>query len=274
MNNIFKSLLFLVLAASLFSCKKDENRVVYDGGTNPLLTASSTTIPLSFINKDLPAITLNWTNPNYKFNTGLSSQDVTYTIEIDTTGSNFTSPLRQTLTVAKDLSKTFTQGELNGYLLNQLVLVPDVNHQLEFRVTASLAFNNVPLVSNVLKFTVKPFSIPPVVAPPSTGKLFMVGSATPGGWNNPVPIPSQEFTKVSNTLYELTVNITSAGSYLFLPVNGSWDAKYGGFGGNNSNNVNGGDFRDGGSDLLAPTASGAHKIVVDFQRGKFTVTKL
>jgi starch-binding outer membrane protein SusE/F len=274
MKHIFKTLLFLVLAGSLFSCKKDENQVVFEGGTAPVLSASRATIPLSFVNKDLPAFTLNWTNPDYKFTTGLSSQDVTYTIEIDTVGANFTNPQKQTLTVAKDLSKTFTQGEFNNILLNQLVLVPDMPHQLEIRVTSSLAFNNASLVSNVLKYTVTPFSIPPVVAPPASGRLFMVGNATPGGWNNPVPEPAQEFTRVSNTLFELTVNISPGGSYLLLPVNGSWSAKYGGTGANNSNNVNGGDFKPEGGDLLAPSVSGAHKIVVDFQRGKFTVTKL
>ncbi len=275
MNNLFKTLILLISIGALVSCKKDENQVIYKGGTAPVLTANrQTTIPLTFANKDMPALTLSWTNPDYQFTTGLSSQDVTYTIEIDTTGSNFTSPQRQTLTVTKELSKSFTQGELNGYLLNQLVLRPDMAHQLEIRVTAALAFNNKPLVSNVLKFTVTPFSIPPVVAPPASNRLFLVGNASPGGWNNPVPVPSQEFTRVSATQYELVVNITPGGSYLFLPVNGSWDAKYGGTGGNNSNNVNGGDFKDGGSDMLAPTTSGPHKIVVDFQRGKFTVTKL
>ncbi len=274
MRNIIKSLLFLLVAASFFSCEKDENQVVFEGGTAPVLTASATTIPLSFVNKDLPAITLNWTNPDYRFNTGVSSQDVTYTLEIDTTGANFTSPLRQTLSIAKELSKTFTQGELNGYLLNQLLLTPSVSHQVEMRVVSSLTNNNGALASNVLKFTITPFAIPPAVTPPASGKLFIVGNATPGGWNNPVPEPAQEFTKISNTLYEISLNLNPGLSYLFLPVNGSWSAKYGGFGANNSNNVNGGDFREGGSDLLSPSTSGMHKIVVDFQRGKFTVTKL
>lgn len=274
MKNIIKSIVFLLMALSLFSCKKDESQVVYEGGTAPLLTASATTIPLSFINKDQTAITLNWTNPDYKFNTGVSSQDVTYTIEIDTTGANFTNPQKQTITIAKDLSKTFTQGELNGYLLNQLLLKPDVSHQIEMRISASLSNNNATLFSNVLKYTITPFSIPPAVAPPASGKLFMVGSATPGGWSNPVPEPSQQFTRISNTLYELTVNINPGDSYLFLPVNGSWSAKYGFAGANNANNVNGDNFRAEGGDMKAPSTSGSHKIVVDFQRGKFTVTKL
>jgi hypothetical protein len=274
MKHIFRSILFLLVAVSFFSCEKDENQVKFEGGTAPVLTASSTAIPLSFINRNLPAITFNWTNPDYKFNTGLSSQDVTYTLEIDTTGANFSSPLRQTITVAKDLSKSFTQGELNGYLLNQLLLVPGVSHQLEFRVTASLANNTVPIASNVMKYTVTPFEIPPVVAPPASGRLFLVGSASPGGWNNPVPEPAQEFTKISPTLFELTVNLTPNESFLFLPVNGSWAAKYGFDGANNTNNVNGDNFRAEGGDIKAPATSGAHKIVVDFKRGKFTVTKL
>jgi hypothetical protein len=90
-----------------------------------------------------------------------------------------------------------------------------------------------------------------------------------------VPVPSQKFTQVSATVYELTIALTGGNSYLLLPVNGSWSDKYGGAGsGNNSNNVNGDDFKRGGSDLLAPAASGNYKISVDFVSGKFTLTKL
>jgi hypothetical protein len=104
--------------------------------------------------------------------------------------------------------------------------------------------------------------------------LYIVGSATPGGWNNPVPVPNQEFVQKSPTLYEITVPIIGGNSYLLLPVNGDWGAKYGGLGANNSNNPNEDDFKAGGGDLLAPTTSGNYKIEVDFQKGKFKLTKL
>jgi hypothetical protein len=58
---------------------------------------------------------------------------------------------------------------------------------------------------------------------------------------------------------------------LLIPKNGMWE-KYGGMGANNTNNVNGDDFKAEGGDLLAPPASGRYKISVDFQRGKFTLT--
>ena len=151
-------------------------------------------------------------------------------------------------------------------------------HNIEIRVTARIGTNTLPLSSNVLPFSTTPYTIPPKVTPPASGKLYLVGSATPGGdatgWDNPVPVPTQKFTQVSPTLYEITISLIGDKSYLFLPVNGSWAAKYGGVGSNNTNNVNGDDFRAEGGDLRSPAASGAYKIQVDFQRGKFTVTKL
>jgi hypothetical protein len=126
----------------------------------------------------------------------------------------------------------------------------------------------------VLKYTVTPYALPPKIAPPTSQKLFIVGGATPGGWNNPVPVPTQEFKKISETIYEISVSLKSGESYLLLPVNGSWDVKYGALGGNNSNNPMEDDFRMGGGDLIAPPTTGTYKITVDFQRGKFSLTKI
>lgn len=276
MKNKLARLFFLsFMLIALFSCTKKENKIYFEGGTAPALTASKTgTIALSFATKEQEAVRLSWTNPNYQFTTGQSSQTVSYQVEIDTTGANFTNPNKKVIAVGSDLSITLSQNDLNDYLLNQLVLVPGMAHNIEIRVKSMLINGSVPLYSNVLKFTVTPYAIPPKVNPPSTGKLYIVGSATPGGWNNPVPLPSQEFTKLSPTLYQITLPLTGGGSYLFLPLNGDWGVKYGANGSNNSNNVNGDDLKQGGGDMLAPAASGTYKIEVDFQRGKFTVTKL
>lgn len=267
-----------MLAAIFASCKKDEHKIFFDGGTNPVLTSSVTTtnLPLSFDNKDNTALTLSWTNPNYKFTTGISSQDVSYQIEIDTAGSNFTSPKRQIISVSKDLSLSMTQSVLNDYLLNQLQLVPAVEHQLEIRVTSFLKNSSEPLSSNVLKYAVTPYAIPPKVAIPASGKLFITGDATPGNWQcacGEAPLLSQQFTQISPTLYEITIALTGGKSYTFIPVYGDWAVKYSIAVKNDPNEVNGGDFQLGGNDILAPAASGTYKIEVDFQRGKFSVTK-
>lgn len=276
MKRTLKLLFTFLLTASLFSCKKNVATISYQGGIPPVLVANKTaTIPLSFINKDNEAVKFSWTNPNYQFSTGLSSQDVSYLLEMDTTGANFTNPNKKAIGLSKDLSISITQNDLNDYLLNTLSLVAGISHNIEFRITSTLINNSVPLVSNVLKFTVTPYAIPPKVTPPPGGELYLVGSATPGGWNNPVPVPSQKFTKISPTLFQLaTVPISGGNSYLFLPVNGDWGTKYGGIGSNNTNNPNGDDFRVNGGDLLAPTVSGNYMIEVDFQKGKFKLTKL
>jgi len=274
MKNLLKQVFLFAMIASVFTaCKKDENIVTFLGGTNPVLTANKTTnIPLAFLTKDQEAVRFTWTNPEYQFNTGVSSQDVSYIMEIDTLGANFSSPNIKRLAISKELSVSFTQNQFNDFLLNQLVLSVNVTYNIEVRLISNFSNGSGKLVSNTMGFTATPYAIPPKVTPPSSGKLFMVGSATPGGWNNPVPVPFQEFTQVTPTLYELTLALNGGQSYLFLPNNGDWSAKFGCMGGNNSNNPSGDDFKPEGGDMLAPATSGTYKIVVDFQRGKFSVT--
>lgn len=276
MKTIFSKLLFIGSALTLLNaCKKDEARDTFLGFTAPALSASVTSaIPLSYANADQEAIRLSWTNPNYLFASGVSSQDVSYTIEIDTTGANFTNPGKQTVSVSKGLSVSFTQGQFNDYLLNQLQLQAGMAHNLEIRVTASLAAMATKAVSNILKFTATPYAIPPKVQTPSSGDLYLVGSATAGGWNNPVPVPSQKFTRVSATLYQITIPLTGGQEYLFLPVNGDWSHKYAVKDKTVTGLADGGDFGyDKNDNFPGPSASGTYKISVDFQRGKFTVTK-
>ena len=277
MKKILKHAFFLsLLVAVVASCKKDEKKVYFEGGTNPVLSASitSATLPLSFAAKDNEALKLTWTNPNNQFNTGISSQDVSYPIEIDTTGANFTSPKRQTIAVSKELSKTFIVSEFNGYLLNQLQLDTSVPHKIELRVKSFLTNQSAIQYSNVLKYTVVPYPIPPVVNPPVTGRLFLVGDATQGGWDNPVPTPAQEFTKKDALHFEITVALNGGKEYLFLPLNGDWGHKFA-CKKKSDQSATGGDFGyDFGDNFPGPAASGNYKIEVDFQRGKYTVTKL
>lgn len=276
MKNLMKLFLGVLVLAGIFaSCKKDENKVYLEEGTAPLLTASkTTTIPLSFVTKDDEAIAFNWTNPEYKFTTGTSSQDVTYLFEIDTTGANFTNSKRKQLSISKELSRSFTQSDINDFLLNQLELTAARPHNIEIRIKASLAGSeSTALFSNVLKYTVTPYVIPPKVNPPGSGALYITGSAVPSDWTNSPPV-TQKFTVVTPTLYELTVPLVAGASFLFLPDFGSWDAKFGFTGANNMNNVDGDDFKAGGGDMKAPAVSGTYKIQVNFQTGKFKLTKI
>jgi hypothetical protein len=269
-------ILFSLGLVVLASCKKDEHKIYYEGGTAPVLTSTvSNTIPLSFANKDKEAFTLSWTNPNYMFTTGVSSQDVNYVIEFDTIGANFSSPQRQSVVVSKENSRTFTQNQINDYLLNQMNLQVDKPHQIEVRVKSTLANNSAPLPSNVLTFTATPFSTPPKVQPPAAGTLWMTGDAAPSGWSNPLSDPyltSQQFTQVSPTEYELTVTLPGGGNYKLIQENGVWGSQYHMITGGT---WQAGDFEKKDSDpgFPGPPTAGTYKIKVDFQKGKYTVTK-
>lgn len=280
MKNIFKlMLLSSALVALLWSCEKDENKDYFKGGTPPALTAStnssSDAVSLVYADAAKTALTLKWTNPEYQFTTGVSSQDVTYTVEIDTAGANFTNPNKKQVVVSKDLSLTIKESELNDYMLNQLALQPGIEHSLEIRVIATIGTSAVPLTSNVLGLKTTPYTIPPKVAPPTDGTLWIVGNAVASGWSNPLPAPydaSQKFTKVSNTLYELTVDLIPGGGYKLIQTQGVWGTQYHALDGKADLS---GDFEQKDSDpqFPAPAVAGSYKISVDFQRGKYTLTK-
>lgn len=281
MKNIFKfTLLASALVTLLWACEKDEKKDYFKGGTPPVLTASTNasadSVSLLYVDAEKTALTFKWTNPEYQFTTGVSSQDVTYTVEIDTAGANFTNPNKKQVVVSKDLSLTLKESELNDYLLNQLALQPDTEHSLEIRVIATLGSSTaVALTSNVLPLKAKPYSIPPKVTPPTDGTLWIVGNAVASGWSNPLPAPydeSQKFTKVSNTLYELTVDLIPGGGYKLIQTQGVWGTQYHALDGKADLS---GDFEQKDSDpqFPAPAVAGKYKISVDFQRGKYTLTK-
>jgi hypothetical protein len=265
MKKIVKQIFFLtLLAATIASCKKDEIKSYFEGGTAPALTASSTAaLVLNIANKDNQALSFNWTNPNYQFSSGVSSQ------EFDTTGANFTNPKIGEKSIPKDLSTALTVKELNTLILG-MGLLEGISHNMEIRVKANITNSNVPLYSNVLKIVITPYLD---VVYPVPAKLYMTGSATPASWmggGDPENV-SQRFTKVSSSKFEITIALSANNSFLFVPIYGDWNNKYGFTGSNNANNVTGDDFKPNGGDIKAPAASGTYKVTVDFKTGKYTV---
>lgn len=273
MKNKFSILLTSFWLLALISCKKQETKDYYEGGTAPTLTASTTTVSLEPGSEANTAIVLNWTNPDYKFTTGPSSQNVTYSLELDTMGANFGSSKKYTEVISGDLAKSYTVAALNDILGNTMLLQlnPRRNYTLQARVVSSIG-GNVKIASNAISFTTKPFAPPPKVTPPASGELYITGNAVASDWTNSPPA-SQKFTKVSATLYTITIPLIGNNSYTFLPTWGSWNDKYSIAVKNDPNEIYGGDFQWQGNDILAPPTNGNYKITVDFQIGKFSVVK-
>ena len=263
-------LIVIISFMTFVACDKTDVPATHQEGTASVLSSSSSNIAPLPADSNNTALTLSWTNPQYATDT----TNYKFVIEMDSTGKNFAKP--DTRTVVGKLTTSFIAKELNTLLLNRGYAF-NVPVDMDVRLKASYGNNNELKLSNVLKIRMTPYKIPPKIALPASGRLFIVGSGTAGGdatgWNNPVPVPSQEFSRLDETTWGGVFQLTGGKSYLLLPTNNNvWDIKYGGTGANNLNNVDGDNFKVGGSDLKTPAASGMYKIIFDFQQGKFTVT--
>src|SRR4030095_12101753 len=152
----YLKLLALSISALLMlaGCEKEENKIYFEGGTAPVLSASKAAVHLAPATQNDNAITFSWTNPEYQFTTGVSSQDVTYTFEIDTVGSNFAAPNHYVTAFARDISKSFTEKELNDIFGNTMRLNPGRQYNFEARVSSTIGSGAAgKLVSNLFNVT-------------------------------------------------------------------------------------------------------------------------
>ncbi len=285
MKHYFQKIILLAATGVtlLASCKKDlNNKVTYNGGTAPVLTASvSDSIPLPLTDTTGNAVTFNWTNPSYLFTDGPNSLNVTYYLQFDTMGANFHGPNMVSVAFSSNLTSTFTVSVFNNIMANQLKLDTFHLHHIQARVMSfiqpysSASQPTEQLYSDTLNFTVYPYFPPPVVAPPATDTLYITGGATPDNWmvgGDPTTVAGQGLKRVSPTLYTITLPLIGGQQFLLVPVAGDWTNKYGtsssspaptggSFGYNSANNFNG------------PLTSGTYTVTVDFESGTYTITQ-
>ncbi len=236
--------------------------VNFQTGTYTVTSVATTIPPVLFIIGD--ATPLGWNN-----NSGLSPTQqftridaVSYGIVVNLTagGSYLFLPEDQGLWTHKYGGTSATGGALlaDGAVPGSNTPAPAVTGN--YQIIVNFQTNT---------YTVTPYT---GVLPIPTS-LFIIGDATPLGWNNDSNLsPSQQFTQVSLTDFQITVPLKSSGSYLFLPEDqGLWTHKYGGA------SATGGDILyDGavpGSNTPGPAVDGNYLIDVDFAAGKYTVTK-
>jgi len=275
MKKIIQSLIYLSIAIVFFvSCEKDEAKDTFVSGTTPVFAASvKDSIGLNFNTENDNAVTFSWSNPNYQFASGVSSHNVSYSLEIDTAGANFNGKNKITVSISQDLTVTYTQKAFN-ILISDLKVRTGRVAQLEMRVLASIGSKATSIASNKLVFKVLPYAPPPKVPVPTAGTLWVTGNAFASGWSNPLPAPfdmSQKFTKVSDTQYELVVDMLSSGNYKLIQEQGVWGTQYKKLAGDASSGTF--EKKDADPGFDAPAVAGRYKIVVDFQAGTYTVTK-
>ncbi len=266
---------FLFSLIFLVSCEKDIADDVFLGGTNPTLSvvsATSDSIALNYLTESNEAAYISWTNPNYFFASGPSSQDVIYKLEIDSFGKNFAGATKKTISFRNDLSVSYNVFQFNA-LLGDLKMKINTDGKISMRLLSSVNGNSfTELSSSQIDFKVRPYAPPPKVNPPVSGNLWVTGDAFGSGWSNPLAAPydvSQKFTKISDTRYELVVNFIGGGGYKIIQEQGVWGTQF--------HKVKG-DFatgtfeqKDAEPGFDGSAAAGKYKIILDFQEGTYTV---
>lgn len=275
MKKIIQSLVYVSLAIVFFAaCEKDEARDTYLSGKAPVLSATSRdSIALNFLTEDNLGVTFNWTNPDYKFASGVSSQNVSYTLEIDTAGANFQGDRKKSISISKDLSVSYTQKAFN-IAIADLNLRPGRAARIEVRLIATLGAAPTELISNVLVFRVMPYAPPPKVPVPTAGTLWVTGNAFASGWSNPLNTTfavSQRIPRVSETLYEGVIAFVGGGNYKMIQENGVWGTQYKKLTGDAFSGTL--EKKDADPGFDGPSTPGNYKVSVDFQAGTYTVTR-
>jgi len=267
-------ILATTLCALAAACSKVGNlpTTSFVNGKSPVLTDTAKIMTPQPADSGSVALILSWSNPQY----ATDSSTEKYIIEIDSSGRNFAKEATIVVTGARRYS--FTAKQFNAILLG-FGFFYNTGYKVDIRITSSYANNNQPLQSNTVTLNFTTYVVPPKVAPPSSKSLFLVGSASSGGWNNPVPTPAQQFTLVDSVHYKGVFFLNGGQQYLLLPVNGDWSQKYavqdntvaglsagGVFGYNaSSQSVYNANFP-------GPAKTGLYTITVDFQQGVFTCT--
>ena len=260
-------LLAVTILMMVSACEKVPDLPFHNEGIEPVLTSSAATLAPIAADSNKTVLTLDWTSPLY----ATDSATFKFIVQIDSAGRNFSKAVSQEVIGDRQLS--LTAKELNTIMLN-FGFEFNKPYDLNMRVISSYSNNNERRLSNTVTLKATPYKIPPKVALPTTGKLYLVGDATQGGWNNPVPVPTQELTRIDETTFGGIFNLVGGKQYLVLPLNGNWDNKFSVANGLAPGLAAGGDFGFNLSDNFpGPAASGWYKLIMDFQTGKFSVTE-
>jgi starch-binding outer membrane protein SusE/F len=253
-------LLLMVGAA----CTKKMTNQYFGNGTTPTLTASTSKLTPATADSLNNVLTLSWTNPRY----ATDSSTELYTIQIDSSGRNFAKAV--SFQVSGALVDSISAKQLNtisvgfGFSFN-------VAYSLDIRVISSYANNNQQLMSNIVTVNYTPYVVPPKVAPPP-GLLYLVGAASQGGWNAPVPVPTQAFEQVDSVDYAGVFNLNGGQQFLILPQNtGSYDNKLA-TNDNNETGTGGAFAYNDNNNFTGPATSGWYTIWLNFQTGNYTIT--
>jgi hypothetical protein len=211
---------------------------------------SSSSFVLAYEDAGADFETISWEAPDFGFDAS-----VTYVVEVDKAGSNFSNAIE--LTTTTHPSATVTVGELNAALL-ALGIEPENAGDIEVRVRSSINPAVEPLLSSVLSLSITPFT---TTFPP----IYIIGDAQ--GWDLGSAL---ELQSTGPGTYE-AVGIFQENGYFRLFDTPSWSAEQWGFSffeTVDTELING---NDGDSNFIFGASTGYYKVSVSLTEKTITI---
>jgi hypothetical protein len=206
-------ILMLFSISILTACKKENYTELNKGNTPLAISASTSTLVLKEKEKDNETLILNWTTGTNKG----TNAGINYTLQLAKAGTNFSSPITENLGKAV-YNRKFTSAALNDILRNQLNATAGEEFTLEARVVA----NSLADVGETQ--TAAPVSIKATPYTPVSSTLYLIGDASPNGWDNNNATP---MTAITNEPGGFTWSgPLNAGELKFLTTLGQWIPTY------------------------------------------------
>jgi len=199
-------LLFFVVLFVVVSCKKELKAPAPAALDAGVLSASKDTVNIDAANPGSEAVKFSWTAPANSlvaYSLLLSAGNKTDTVRVPQNASG----------------KAFTNSELNNTAVTKFGLSVGVIAEIKVVAVASVTINSNTATSNQITIKVKPAP----TGPPYT-KLWIVGDATPNGWdiNNPNKMHVDPLNAFQFTYNE----VLNAGEFKIPVATGNWSADF------------------------------------------------
>lgn len=216
-HNINHLAFALFACVAMTACVDDDYMETDKGHTELALTTSATEIVLNEQNHADNAVTLSWTTGT-NYGTG---NRITYTLEVAEAGTNYASPYAAIEDATQTYSFAWTVEDLNNMLREHFGATRQQNFSLEARVIATVVGQQETQVATTA-FNATSYE-------PVTTTLYLIGDATPGGWDNNA---ATEMTRSDNGIFTWSGNL-KVGSFKFILSPGTFAPCY------NNGNENG-----------------------------------
>lgn len=207
-NRIITGLLGCVVAAS---CTEDLTEL--NKGHDVLtLTATAQEIVLAETNHADEAVTLNWTTGT---NHGTGNR-ISYTLDIAKAGTDFANPYSVELGNGV-YSWSRTVEQFNTLLTQDLGIAFGETADFEARVTATVAgYEEAQKQISTVSFKARTYQ-------PASRTLYLIGDATPTGWNADKPTVME---LIETGIFEWTGKLSSNGGFKFITTIGNFLPSY------------------------------------------------